>query len=94
MIRSCGSSSGDSVDSLSLPPEKSSNTNSAFRCIEVQHGSKIAEVEELPMEQGNGRQVSATAAGDAVIVRGAEKSYKTGTPVLNGLNMTVPCGSM
>lgn len=40
------------------------------------------------------RRVSVTAAGDAVIVRGADKSYSSGTPVLNGLNMTVPCGSM
>lgn len=42
----------------------------------------------------NRRRVSITSAGDAVIVRGAHKSYKSGTPVLNGLNMTVPCGSM
>ncbi|CAL8072610.1 unnamed protein product [Orchesella dallaii] len=32
--------------------------------------------------------------GAAVVVRDADKSYKAGTPVLMGLNMTVPCGSI
>lgn len=37
---------------------------------------------------------NADAAEYAVIVRCANKSYNSGTPVLNELNMTVPCGSM
>lgn len=42
----------------------------------------------------NARQVSVTESGDAVIVRNAEKSYQKGHPILDGFNMTVPCGSM
>ncbi len=42
----------------------------------------------------NRKSSYADVAEYAVIVRCANKSYKSGTPVLNDLNMSVPYGSM
>lgn len=57
------------------------------------------ELEDIPGTESAGvelnkRGSSITESGDAVVIRNAEKSYNSGHPILKGLNLTVPCGSM
>ena len=71
-------------DMMAVPAMSSKNVDVE---IELNDIAEIGSVNDRRFED-------VTAAGDAVVVRNAKKSYSKGQPVLNGLNMTVPRGTI